>query len=169
MGAVTVSLFCQSHLSKRHLKFFSRWVIASEVAPNHLRPASLSVAIGVNWLFSFTISKLTPILLDRIKYGTFLLFGSCCLIMAAWSYVCLPETSGYALEDIKYLFERDVIIRSLQDAPGGKLFLRGRRARSVVLLREGEAEGDDPDGEANDHDLDFDSRQPLLIRPATSV
>jgi hypothetical protein len=43
--------------------------------------------------------------------------------MALWAYVCLPETTGYALEDIKYLFEGNVIQRALQDAPGGRVFL----------------------------------------------
>lgn len=111
------------------------WVVAGEVAPNHVRTAALSVAIAINWLFSFTISKLTPIMLNNIKYGTFLLFGFCCLIMAAWAYVLLPETTGYALEDIKYLFEQDTVVRALQDAPGGRVFLAGRRATPVSELR----------------------------------
>ncbi|KAE9405224.1 general substrate transporter [Gymnopus androsaceus JB14] len=102
------------------------WVVAGEVAPNHLRTVSLSIAIGVNWLFSFTISKITPTLLAQITYGTFLLFGLMCMIMAVWTYVFLPETSGYALEDIHFLFENDVIVRALQDAPLGRLFLGGK-------------------------------------------
>ncbi|KAG5636953.1 hypothetical protein H0H81_006301 [Sphagnurus paluster] len=112
------------------------WVIAGEVAPNHLRTASLSIAIGVNWLFSFTISKLTPIMLNTITYGTFLLFGFCCLIMAVWAYIFLPETKGYALEDIKYLFGKDVVLRSLGDAPGGSIFIGSKRAVPVAELRE---------------------------------
>lgn len=74
-------------------------------------------------------------MLNEITYGTFLLFGFCCLIMAFWAYVFLPETAGYALEDIKYLFEKDVILRALQDAPGGRVFIGSRRAASVVDLR----------------------------------
>lgn len=111
------------------------WVVAGEVAPNHLRTISMSLAIGVNWLFSFTISKLTPIMLNDITYGTFLIFGFMCLIMSVWAYAFFPETAGYALEDIKYLFEKDVIVRALQDAPGGKIFLGGRQAESVEELR----------------------------------
>ncbi|KAF5359528.1 hypothetical protein D9756_003494 [Leucocoprinus leucothites] len=122
------------------------WVVASEVAPNHLRPALLSITVGVNWLFSFTISKITPIMLNDIKYGTFLLFGFCCLIMALWTYICLPETSGVALEDIKHLFEKDVIVRSLQDAPGGKVFLGGRRALPIEELKR-QHEGEVADSE----------------------
>ncbi|THH17910.1 hypothetical protein EW146_g3006 [Bondarzewia mesenterica] len=110
------------------------WVVASEVAPNHVRTAALSIAIAVNWLFSFTISKITPIMLNHIAYGTFLLFGFCCIIMAFWAYFLLPETTGYALEDIRYLFENDMILRAVQDAPGGKIFLGGKRARPMEEL-----------------------------------
>jgi hypothetical protein len=105
------------------------------VAPNDLRPATQSIAIGVNWLFSFTISKLTPIMLNDITYGTFLIFGICCLIMSAWAYTYLPETAGYALEDIRYLFEKDVVLRALEDAPGGRIFIGKKHAIPVNVLR----------------------------------
>ncbi|THG96260.1 hypothetical protein EW026_g5537 [Hermanssonia centrifuga] len=111
------------------------WVVAAEVAPNHVRTAALAVAIGVNWLFSFTVSKLTPIMLQKITYGTFLTFGVFCLMMATWTYFCLPETRGYALEDIRYLFEQDVVVRALEDAPGGKIFLGQKRAVPVAELK----------------------------------
>ncbi|KAJ3762660.1 general substrate transporter [Lentinula raphanica] len=116
------------------------WVISAEVAPNHLRTMSLSLAIGVNWLFSFTISKITPIMLDNITYGTFLLFGLMCMIMATWAYICLPETAGHALEDIHYLFEQDVIVRALQDAPLGRIFIGKKRAPPVEELRKKDSE-----------------------------
>ena len=57
------------------------------------------------------------------------------MIMATWVYFFLPETKGYALEDIKYLFEKDVIVRSLEDAPGGRVFLGGKRATPVEEMR----------------------------------
>ncbi|KAF9223362.1 MFS general substrate transporter [Gyrodon lividus] len=107
------------------------WVVAGEVAPNHVRTAAMSLAISVNWLFSFTISRLTPVMLENITYGTFLLFGFCCMIMSAWAYFLLPETKGYALEDIRFLFEKDLVVRSLEDAPGGRIFLGGRRSTPV--------------------------------------
>lgn len=113
------------------------WVVASEIAPNHVRAATLTVAVSINWLFSFTISRLTPVMLEKITYGTFLLFGMCCMIASAWTYFFLPETKGYALEDIKYLFEKDVIVRSLEDAPGGRVFLGSKRATPVDDLRGG--------------------------------
>ena len=113
------------------------WIVASEIAPNHLRAIILTFAIGLNWLLSFTISRLTPVMLETMKYGIFLLFGVFCVIMAVWVYLFLPETKGYALEDIKYLFEKDVIVRSLEDAPGGRVFLGGRRATPVEEMKRG--------------------------------
>jgi hypothetical protein len=85
-------------------------------------------------LFSLTISKLTPIMLNDLGYGTFLVFGFCCLVMAFWAWLCLPETAGFGLEEIGLLFETDVILRALQEAPGGRIFIGGRRAAPVVKL-----------------------------------
>ncbi|KAJ7236742.1 general substrate transporter [Mycena haematopus] len=110
------------------------WVVAAEVAPNHLRTTVMSSAIGVNWLFSLLISKLTPIMLIDLGYGTFLVFGFCCLVAAFWAWLCLPETAGFALEEIGLLFETDVILRALQDAPGGRVFIGSRRAAPVAKL-----------------------------------
>lgn len=117
------------------------WVVAGEVAPNHVRGAAMSLAIGVNWLFTFTIARVTPNMLEEITYGTFLVFGMCCMLMSAWVYFCLPETKGYALEDIRFLFEKDVVVRALEDAPGGRIFLGGRRSIPVAELRQA-ANGD---------------------------
>ena len=90
----------------------------------------------INWLFSLTISKVTPLMLENITYGTFLIFGIFCFIMVFWTYFCLPETQGVALEDIKYLFERDVLVRALQDSPGGRIFLGGKRAPQLKEVRQ---------------------------------
>ncbi|KAG9315364.1 general substrate transporter [Chiua virens] len=117
------------------------WVVAGEVAPNHVRKAAMSLAMGMNWLFAFVISRVTPNMLEEIKYGTFLLFGMCCMLMSAWVYFCLPETKGYALEDIRFLFEKDMFVRALEDAPGGRIFLGGRRSTPVTDMRK--AAGDD--------------------------
>ncbi|CAK5284034.1 unnamed protein product, partial [Mycena citricolor] len=36
------------------------WVLAGEVAPNHLRTAVMSLAAGMNWTFATVVAKLTP-------------------------------------------------------------------------------------------------------------
>ncbi|KAG1737128.1 general substrate transporter [Suillus paluster] len=110
-------------------------VLSSEVAPGHLRTVVMSLASAINWLFAYVLADITPIMLERITYGTYLVFGVISFIMAAWVYVFIPETNGYPLEDIKYLFEKDIIVRSLEDAPGGWIFLGKRRATTVHELK----------------------------------
>lgn len=114
---------------------FTPLVLGSEVAPGHLRSAVMSIAVGVTWLFTYVIAQVTPIMLAHITYGTYLVFGVASVIMAIWVYVCIPETTGYPLEDVRYLFEKDILIRSLQDAPGGRIFLGKRRAIPMEELK----------------------------------
>lgn len=70
------------------------WPAMSESVPNHLRSVTMAAGLMSNWLFNFTISKITPILLADIKYGTYLLFGCTTLSAVIWAVFFLPET-GY--------------------------------------------------------------------------
>ncbi|KAL4062875.1 general substrate transporter [Scleroderma yunnanense] len=114
---------------------FTPLILGSEVAPGHLRSAVMSLAVAVTWLFTYVIAQITPIMLAHITYGTYLVFGLASIVMVVWVYVCIPETTGYPLEDIRFLFEKDVIVRSLQDAPGGRTFLGKRRATPMEELK----------------------------------
>lgn len=67
------------------------------------------------WLFNFVIAKLTPIMLDRITYGTFLLFGACCIVMLFYAVFCVPETKGVPLESVSLLFEGNIIAGATKD------------------------------------------------------
>ncbi|KAG2033315.1 general substrate transporter [Suillus americanus] len=118
---------------------FTPLILGSEVAPGHLRNAAMSLATATTWLFTYVIAQITPIMLNRITYGTYLVFGVASFIMAAWVYIFIPETTGYPLEDIKYLFEKDIIVRSLEDAPGGRIFVGKRRAVSMEELKAADA------------------------------
>ncbi|KAG1896938.1 general substrate transporter [Suillus fuscotomentosus] len=114
---------------------FTPHVFNAEVAPGHLRQLVLSLACGTDRLLTYALAQVTPTMLERISYGTYLVFGISCMIMVVWVYFFLPETTGYALEDIKYLFEKDLILRSLEDAPGGRVFIGTRRAATVHELK----------------------------------
>jgi SP family sugar:H+ symporter-like MFS transporter len=54
-------------------------------------------------------------MLDSITYGTFLLFGSLCIVMGVWTVFCVPETKGVRLESIGELFEGNIIRGCIQD------------------------------------------------------
>ena len=60
--------------------------------------------------------------------------------MAVWAYVFLPETRGYALENVRWLFEDHVVVRAMEDAPGGKVFLRSRKRATPVEVLKARAE-----------------------------
>lgn len=83
------------------------WVVCAEIFPNKLRGKAMSVSTATNWLTNFLIAQLTPIMYNPSAfnlYGTFLIFGCCCVIMTCFIYVSLPELSGHALENIGEVF-----------------------------------------------------------------
>lgn len=109
--------------------------LGAEVAPGHLRGVVMAIAVGVTWLFTYVIAQATPAMLAHIGAGTYAVFGAASVLMALWVYVCIPETKGCALEDIQYLFQQDVIVRALEDSPGGRMFLCGRQAIPIGELK----------------------------------
>lgn len=83
--------------------------------PNHVRSLIMAAALMTQWLFNFVIAKLTPIMLSDITYGTFLLFGTCCIVMVIYTIFCVPETKGVPLESIHVLFEGSIIKGAIRD------------------------------------------------------
>ena len=95
----------------------------------------MAAALMTQWLFNFVIAKvslthaqpiykstttnrpqqLTPIMLARITYGTFLVFGSACIVMVVYAVLCVPETKGVPLESIYMLFEGNIIAGATRD------------------------------------------------------
>ena len=120
---------------------FTPLVLGSEVAPGYLRPAVMSLASAVTWLLTYVIAQITPTMLARITWGTYVVFGVAGMGMAAWVWAGVPETTGVPLEDVKWLFEGAPLwVRFVQDAPGGNWVLGKRRAMSVEELKK-QAEG----------------------------
>lgn len=54
-------------------------------------------------------------MLSGITYGTFLLFGTCCILMGIYTVFCVPETKNVPLESIHHLFEGDIIRGCIKD------------------------------------------------------
>jgi SP family sugar:H+ symporter-like MFS transporter len=75
----------------------------------------MAASLMTQWLFNFVIAKITPIMLADITYGTFLLFGSLCIVMGIWTVFCVPETKGVPLESIGELFEGSIIKGCIMD------------------------------------------------------
>lgn len=80
------------------------------------------------WLCNFVIAKLTPIMLANITYGTFLLFGACCVLMGLYAVFFVPETKNVPLESIHLLFENGIIKGCTRD-----IFPSRARAKDLQL------------------------------------
>ncbi|KAJ9645765.1 hypothetical protein H2201_003652 [Coniosporium apollinis] len=91
------------------------FILSSECSPNHVRSLVMAAALMTQWLFNFIIAKLTPIMLAKITYGTFLLFGSFCILMCIYAICCVPETKSVPLESINLLFEGNIIKGCIRD------------------------------------------------------
>ncbi|PSN72138.1 MFS quinate transporter-like protein QutD [Corynespora cassiicola Philippines] len=91
------------------------FILSSECSPNHVRSLLMAAALMTQWLFNFVIAKITPLMLDGITYGTFLLFGACCILMGIYTILCVPETKNVPLESIHLLFEGDIIKGCIKD------------------------------------------------------
>jgi len=132
------------------------FILAAECSPNHgwstlflfkispganvsflVRSFNVATALMTQWLFNFVIVKITPIMLSEITYGTFLLFGSCCVIMSVYAVFFIPETKGVPLESIHELFEGNIMKGALQDAwpsaSRARKYQRQRKATGVGL------------------------------------
>lgn len=108
----------------------------------------MAASLMTQWLFNFVIAKLTPIMLDRITFGTFLLFGACCILMLLYAVFFVPETKGVPLESINLLFKDNIIAGATKDTI--PRFSRARKMQAHHLApgqRTGEQGGKDLDDE----------------------
>ncbi|KAI4730029.1 general substrate transporter [Aureobasidium sp. EXF-10728] len=91
------------------------FILASETSPNHVRSLVMASALMCQWAFNCVIARITPVMLNSITYGTFLIFGICCIVMAIYtifwqvSNPTIPETKGVPLESMSLLFEGNII------------------------------------------------------------
>ncbi|OAA56193.1 General substrate transporter [Niveomyces insectorum RCEF 264] len=79
------------------------WVYINEIPTNRLRGYTVSMASATQWIWGLVVTKVGPIMLVNIPYGTYFVFGSFCLlwgVLAFW----IPETKGLSLERIDEIF-----------------------------------------------------------------
>jgi len=78
------------------------WVVLSEIFPNHVRGAAMSVATFALWTACFILTYTFPVLNKLLNAsGTFWLYGIICIIGFIFILKRLPETKGKSLEMIE--------------------------------------------------------------------
>ncbi|KAF3405188.1 Sugar transporter STL1 [Talaromyces pinophilus] len=76
-----------------------------EMTPLQTRGKSVAISTGLFWLCNFFVVMISPVLISRIGYGTYVLWASTNLCFIPMIYFLVPETCKATLEDIDVLFE----------------------------------------------------------------
>jgi len=78
------------------------WVVISEIFPNRIRGAAMSVAVCALWIACFILTYTFPLLNARLgAAGTFWLYAVICLLGFTFIFFKLPETKGKSLEELE--------------------------------------------------------------------
>ncbi len=78
------------------------WVLISEIFPNRIRGAAVSVAVSALWIACFILTFMFPILKGGIGMAkTFWLYAAICFAGFVFVYFRVPETKGKTLEQIE--------------------------------------------------------------------
>ncbi|KAK8092276.1 uncharacterized protein PG998_015108 [Apiospora kogelbergensis] len=80
------------------------WVLPAEMFNLGSRSRAMAVTTSTTWMCNFVIGLVTPDMLDRIGWGTYIFFAAFALIAFAFTYFFIPETRGKSLEDMDVVF-----------------------------------------------------------------
>ncbi|KAF5391665.1 hypothetical protein D9757_002372 [Collybiopsis confluens] len=80
------------------------WVIVAEIFPLSVRSKGLSIAASSNWMNNFIVGQVTPTMIDKLGFGTFIFFGVFSLLGGFFILFFVPETKGVTLEEMEEVF-----------------------------------------------------------------
>jgi MFS family permease len=79
------------------------WVVLSEIFPNRIRGAALSISVIALWAACFILTFTFPLLRDHLGLaGTFWIYAAICAAGLVFVLFRLPETKGKSLEEIEH-------------------------------------------------------------------
>ncbi len=83
------------------------WVLISEIFPNRIRGAAVSIAVSALWIASFILTFTFPLILHAAgSAATFWLYAGICFAGFVFVWLRVPETRGRTLEDIEQRLTR---------------------------------------------------------------
>jgi len=103
LKGLTVLLFTLSALGCYSLSLAPiTWVLISEIFPNRIRGAAISVAVSALWIACFILTYTFPILNGALGTAkTFWLYAAICFAGFFFVFTKVPETKGKSLEQIE--------------------------------------------------------------------
>jgi len=80
------------------------WVYGPEVLPLEARARGTAISISAHWTWNFFIVMITPVLLNRLGWKTYLIFTCTNAAFVPIIYFFYPETSNISLEGVDQIF-----------------------------------------------------------------
>lgn len=85
------------------------WLYPAELSPIKTRSKANAVSTCSNWLFNFTVVMITPVMVARIHWGTYLFFAALNFTFIPVIYFFYPETANRSLEEIDLIFAKGYV------------------------------------------------------------
>jgi len=93
------------------------WVVLSEIFPNKIRGAAMSVATFSLWVACYLLTLTFPVFVENFNAAnTFWIYAAICIIGFTVIYKYLPETKGISLEQL----EKKLVKNSAENYKGKK-------------------------------------------------
>lgn len=80
------------------------WIVVAEVWPLSLRGKGTTLGASANWMNNFIVGQVTPTMLLRLTYGTFIFFGLFSFLGGIFVLLFVPETKALTLEEMDEVF-----------------------------------------------------------------
>lgn len=68
------------------------WIYPAEIYPQLIRAKAMGLTTAASYCFNVTISQIAPVLFRTISWGTYVVFGCFCLLIAWIVHSFYPET-----------------------------------------------------------------------------
>ncbi|KAF4537525.1 Sugar/inositol transporter [Lasiodiplodia theobromae] len=81
------------------------WLIPTEIYPTTARAQAAAISVVIWGLANFTITLLTPIMFNNLRYWLFLVFAASNAIAGLWTWAYLPESGGRSFEENQRFFD----------------------------------------------------------------
>ena len=80
------------------------WILISEIWPMSVRAKGIALGASSNWMNNFIIGQVTPNMLEKMTWGTYVFFGVITAVGAVFIWLGVPETKRLSLEEMDIVF-----------------------------------------------------------------
>lgn len=88
------------------------WLYTNEILPARAKSKGMSLCMATSWCLNSVLAFLTPTLLSRIKWATFILLGGVTFVIVSLVSYAFPETYGLSETEVENLFLADMGLKS---------------------------------------------------------